>query len=100
MQQNCSIHFACRPRSPSPPPEPGVGVMGSKGQNSSFSEHDHVAYQIKGNHKMRHHGSKYFARRPPPTPRPKGMGSKGQVNFLEHGHNPYLIKVNNNCKTW
>ena len=24
--------------------------MGSKGQNSTFSEHGHVAYQIKGNH--------------------------------------------------
>ena len=25
--------------------------VGSKGQNSSFSEHGHVAYHIKGNHK-------------------------------------------------
>ena len=30
---------------PPPPPDPGVG---SKGQNSTFSEHGHVAYQIKG----------------------------------------------------
>ena len=27
----------------------GLGV-GSKGQNSTFSEHGHAAYQIKGNH--------------------------------------------------
>ena len=26
-------------------------MVGSKGQNSTFSEHGHVAYQIKGNHK-------------------------------------------------
>ena len=37
--------------------------MGSIGQNSTFSEHGHVAYQIKGNHEKQH-GNKYFARRP------------------------------------
>ena len=26
--------------------------MGSIGQNSSFSEHGHVAYQSKGNHEL------------------------------------------------
>ena len=26
-------------------------VVESKGQNSTFSEHGHVAYKIKGNHK-------------------------------------------------
>ena len=42
--------------------------MGSIGQNSTLSEHDHVAYQIKWNHEMQQHGSKHFARRPPPPP--------------------------------
>ena len=42
--------------------------MGSKGQNSTFSEHGHVTYQIKGNHQMQQHGRKYFARRPLPEP--------------------------------
>ena len=32
-----------------PPPWMDLGV-GSKGQNSTFSEHGHVAYQIKENH--------------------------------------------------
>ena len=31
-------------------PDPGGGV-GSKGQNSTFSEYGYVAYQIKGNGK-------------------------------------------------
>ena len=26
--------------------------MGSKGQNTHFSEHGHVAYQIKGDHEI------------------------------------------------
>ena len=35
--------------------------MGSDGHNSTFPEHDHVAYQIKKNHEQQQHGSKYFA---------------------------------------
>ena len=38
---------------------------GTIGQNSTFSEHGHVAYQIKWNHEMQQHGSKYFFRRSP-----------------------------------
>ena len=45
MQQHGSKYFARRP----PPPELTLGV-GSKDQNSTFSEHGHVAYQIKENH--------------------------------------------------
>ena len=78
--------------------------MGSKGQNSTFSEPDHVAYQLKGNHKMQQHGSKYFARRPPlPPHNPRGWGQKvkfqlsqnmvryysfGQMRCLFHKKNP------------
>ena len=48
MQQHGSKYFVLRP---SPPPlSPTLG-MGSVGQNSTFSEHVHVAYQIKKNHK-------------------------------------------------
>ena len=36
----------------------------SQGQNLTFSEHGHVAYEIKGTHQMQQHGSKYFASRP------------------------------------
>ena len=44
MQQHASKYFALGPP-PTRPPDPGVGVK--KGQNSTFSEHGHVAYQIK-----------------------------------------------------
>ena len=39
------------PTPPPPPPHPTLG-MKSIGQNSTFSEHGHVAYQIKWNHEM------------------------------------------------
>ena len=41
MQQHCSKYFASRP--PLPPDR--------WDQNSTFSEHGHVTYQLKGNHK-------------------------------------------------
>ena len=75
MQQDGSKYFACRPPTP---------LTWSIGQNSIFPEHGHVAYQIKGNHSMQYHGSKYFAREPLPTLsphpltlwlRPKGQNS-------------------------
>ena len=34
------------------PPPTTTGGWVSKDQNSTFSEHDHVAYQIKGNHQF------------------------------------------------
>ena len=37
---------------------------GSIGHKSTFLEHGHVAYQIKENHEMQQHGSKYFASLP------------------------------------
>ena len=43
MQQHGSKYFA---RS-HPTPDPRVG---SKGRNSTFSDHGHAAYQIEGNH--------------------------------------------------
>ena len=48
--------------------------------------------------RMQHHGSKYFADRPLPTPYPLTMGSKGQNStFSEHGHVAYQIKDNHEC---
>ena len=35
------------------------------GQKSTFSEHGNVAYQIKWNHEMQQHGSKYLSADPP-----------------------------------
>ena len=56
-------------------------AMGSIGQKSTFSGQSHVAYQIKGNHELQQHGSKYFVHRPPPPlPSPTlGMGSICQI---------------------
>ena len=69
MQQHCSKFYARRPPPPPPPPDPG--------DSSTFSEHGHVAYQIKGNHKMQQHGSTYFAHRPFADPKTLLLGSKG-----------------------
>ena len=47
MQHHGSKYFAHKPL---PIPTPTPLTMGSKAQNSTFSEHGHVAYQIKDNH--------------------------------------------------
>ena len=97
-----------------PPPSPHE----AKGQNSTFTEHGHVAYQIKGNHEcstmvanilptdpypplpttttLQQHGSKYFACILPhhhPLDGVKGQNS----TFSEHGHVAYQIKENQEC---
>ena len=51
--------------------------IGSVGQNSTFSEHGDVAYEIKENQECSNMVEKYFVRRPPPPPI-LGMGSVGQ----------------------
>ena len=72
---------------PNPPRTLG---MGSIGQNSTFSEYSHVAYQIKENHKMQQHGSKYFARRHPTT---LGDGVKrSKLNFFRTWSSCIVIK--------
>ena len=45
---------------------------------------------------MQQHDSKYFARRPPPPPRPWGLGQKS--TFSEHDHVEHQIK--GNAATW
>ena len=46
---------------------------------------------------MQQHGSKYFARRPPPIPR-SGGGAEGQIQlFKEHDHVAYQISGNDEC---
>ena len=52
---------------PAEHPHPLTLGSGSKGVILTFSEHGHVAYQIKWNHEMQQYDSKYFARRPPST---------------------------------
>ena len=65
----------------SPGSDPLVDLAGGV-ENSTFSEHGHVAYQIKGNHKW----SNMVANIWPTDPSP-ALGSIGQhLTFLEHGH--------------
>ena len=61
-----------------PPP------YGSIGQNSTFSEHGHFEYQVKGNHQMKQHGSKYFAHRPLLDPSTLMFGSIGQNTYFQN----------------
>ena len=89
MQQHGSKCYACR----RPPPTLG---MGSIGQNSTFLEHGHVAYQIKGNHECTNMVANILPAEAPPTPVTLGMGSIGKKStFLEHGHVAYgsFVKI-------
>ena len=67
MQQHGHTYFACRP------PPPLTMGLGSKGQNSTFSEHGHVAYQIKGNNECSNMVSNIL-----PADPILGLGSKCQ----------------------
>ena len=70
--------------------------MGSKGQNSTFSEHGHVAYQIEENHECSNMVANILPADPPPPA--LGKGSIGQNStFSEHGLVAYQIKENLKC---
>ena len=70
--------------------------MESKGQNSTCSEHGHVAYQIKDNHECSNMAANILPA-DPPTPT-LGTGSVDQnLTFSEHGHVAYQIKENHEC---
>ena len=90
MQQHDSIYFA---RIPTTPPPPTLG-MGSIGQNSTFSEHCHVQYQIIENHKCSNMVANILLADPlrPPT---RGMELIFQNStFSEHGRVAYQINGN------
>ena len=56
----------------------------SKDQNFTFSEHGHVANQIKGNHECSNIVANIL---PADTPHIVGMGSIGQKStYSKHGH--------------
>ena len=106
-----------------PPPPPSrkkserhsFGVvlgMGLVGQNSTFSEHGHVAYQIKQNHECSNMVANILSADPPrqsrcsnmvanilPTDsRPWGWMESGQNStYCGHGHVTYQIKENYKC---
>ena len=79
MQQLGSKYFARRP----PTPNLTLG-MGSVGKNSFFSEHGHIAYQIKENHKCRIMVANILPADPyPPLPPDPGAGIKrSKLNFF------------------
>ena len=71
MQQHGSKYCASRP----PPPTFGVE---SKGQTSTFSEHGHIAYQIKWNHECSNVVANILLADPAPDPR----GQKVKIQLL------------------
>ena len=90
MQQHDSKYFARRP--------PHTFPTQSIGQKSTFSEHDHVAYQIKGNHECSNMVANILHSDPPP-PQDHRENSVKRSNsaFSEHGHVVYQIKRNHEC---
>ena len=74
-----------------PTDTPSTQGVGSKGQNISFSESSHVAYQIKADDA----GNMVANILPTDTPSTQGLGSKGQtISFSESSHVAYQITGN------
>ena len=73
MQLHGNKYFSCG----HPSPDPGLG---SKGQNSIYSEHDQVAYQIKENHKCYIVQAHILLLHTPSTPR---VGSRSKQVLLK-----------------
>ena len=93
MQQHVSKNFDWRP----PPPSLTLG-MGSVGQNSTFSEYSHVAYQIKENHECSNMVANIL---PADHPQTLGMGSVGQnSNFQNMVILHIKLKRIMNASTW
>ena len=63
--------------------------VGSKGQIATFSEHCHVAYQIKGNQVCSNMVANILPADPPPPTHTH--------THPEHGHVAYQIKGNREC---
>ena len=58
-------------------------TLGVTSKCQLFSEHGHVAYQIKGNHKCSNMVAKIFSRQTPPLRPDPGGGAKGsKFNFF------------------
>ena len=92
----CIKYFVLKPL---PTPHLLTLGLGSKGQNSTFSEHGHGAYQNKGNHECSNMVAIIFPTDPPaPT---WEIGSIGQNStFTEHGHVAYQIKGNDDMQQY
>ena len=71
-----------------------VGRLPPKGHISTFSEHGHVANQIKGNHECSNMVANILLTDPQSQP----LWSKGQNSiFKEHSHVAYQIKGSYEC---
>ena len=83
----------------------GLRAWSQKVKISTFSEHGHLAYQIKENHECSSIEANILLAdpyKPPPIPLTLslGSGSKGQNStFSDHGHNSYEIKENLECSS-
>ena len=74
--------------------------MRSIGQKSTFTEHDHVAYQIKENHECSNMVTNILPEDPHPHPTTLGMGPIVQNStFSEHGHVAYKNKGITKCSS-
>ena len=82
MQQNGSKYFAHRPQLL-------ILGIGSKDRTSTFSEHDHVAYQIKGNQVSSNVVANILPGAIPPPSGPLGWVKRLKLNFFTHGHVAY-----------
>ena len=71
--------------------------MVSKGQNSTFSEHGHIAYQIYENHECSNVIANILNADTPYTPDPVDGVSRSKFTFSEHGHVTNQIKENQEC---
>ena len=81
MQQHGSKYFAHRPQLL-------ILGIGSKDRTSHFSEHDHVAYQIKGIQVCSNMVANILPVAIPPS-RPWGGVKRSKFNFFTHDHVAY-----------
>ena len=97
MQQHGRKYFC--PQTPLHDPRDGVKrskfhffrtmEIGSIGQNSTFSEHGHVVYQIKKNHECSSMVPNILPEDPPSNLTMRSIGQNSTI--LEHGHVAYQI---------
>ena len=79
------------------PVDPLPRLWGSKGRNLTFSEHDHVAYQIKWNHEC----NNMVANILPVDPLPGPWGQKVEIQIFKNMVMLHIkLKRITNAATW
>ena len=75
--------------------------MGSTGQNSTFSEHSHVAYQIKWNQVCSNTKKNILPTAPSPSPTSLGWGQLVKIQLFQNMVMLYnKLHVITNAATW